>query len=232
MKYFLSFIFGAACGTVGTLIYLRKEIRKQMEEIKANSNGNAPESAGKGPNSNDTPFEVSEGPEEKNAVTVNSEAQKPIAVQDKTYVRYENLIRDNYGGELQNPSKSVTELEKREEGKTGVESVADGSGDILGKEFESRWIPIDDIEYRDNPEFNKEELTFFAEDRVLATKQGTVIENAYLLIGKDWEDEVGRYDDRTAYIRNLKTGNDYEIYVEYCCYADEYGVEGAPLVED
>ena len=232
MKYFLSFIFGATCGAVGTLIYLRKEIRKQMEEIKANSNVNAPESAGKGPNSNDMPFEVSEATEEKNAVTVNSEAHRPIAVQDKTYVRYDNLIRENYGGELQNPPKSVTELEKREEEKAGVESISDGSGDVLGKDFASRWVAIDDLEYRDNPEFDKDELTFFAVDRVLATKNGAVIENGYLLIGKDWEDEVGRYDDRTAYIRNLKTGTDYEIYVEYCSYADEYGDEGAPLVED
>ena len=232
MKCFLSFIFGAACGAVGTLVYLRKEIRKELDKIQANSNAKAPVSPVNGPNSNDMPFEVSEAVEEKNAVTVNSEAQKPIAVQDKTYVRYDNLIRENYGGELQNPSKSVSELEKREEGKAGVESVADGSGDILGNEFVSRWVAIDDLEFRDNPEYDKEELTFYAGDRVLATKNGTVIENAYLMIGKDWEAEVGHYDARTAYIRNLKTGNDYAIYVEACRYSDEYGVEGAPLVED
>ena len=232
MKYFLSFIFGAACGVAGTLVYLHKEIRKEMDEIRANSITEATESPGKGPNSNDMPFEVSEGSDTKNAVTVDSEAHKPIAVQEKTAIRYDSLIRENYGGELQNPSKSITALEKKEEEKAGMGTANEPSGMMTGAEFADRWVMIDDMEYRDNHEYDKEELTFFAGDGVLATNNGTVIENAYLLIGNNWEKEVGRYDDRIVYVRNLKNNTDYEVYVESCRYSDEYGMEGAPLVED
>ena len=238
MKYIFSFVFGAACGVGATLIFLHKEIKKELDKIRENSekkNENAPESPVNGPNSNDTPFVVSEGGKEENAVTVDSEPQKdhtPIALSEKTRTRYDALIRDNYGGEVQNPSKSIENIQKREEEHAGMEAVKEVAQEIFDDPDGRHWAPIDDGEYDNNPGFDKDRLVFYEADRVLSTESGKVIENGYVLIGNEWEDEIGHYASRTAYIRNNKTAVDYEIYVEAGSYADEWGTEGAPLVED
>lgn len=246
MKSIFSFIFGATVGAGVTFLLLHKEIKKQLAEIRENStvsSGNAPESPVNGPNSNDMPFEVSEGENDKNLTEANSGAQRgssdavitvnqPVAVQEKTHIRYENLIRDNYGGEVQNPSENAMNIQKREEETAGVGAVKEVAQEIFDDVNGNHWTPIDDGEFDNNPGFNKDRLVFYEQDRVLATEHGKVIENGYLLIGNEWEDEVGHYANRTAYIRNNKTAVDYEIYVEAGSYKDEWDAEGAPLVED
>lgn len=238
MKCIFSFIFGSVCGAGVTMLILHKEIKKELNEIRENSNNkneNASESPVNGPNSNETPFVVSEGGKEENAVTVDSEPQKgyvPNAISEKTRTRYDALIRDNYGGEVQNPSKSVVNIQKKEEENAGMETVKEVAQEIFDDPDGRHWAPIDDGEYDNNPGFDKDRLVFYEGDRVLATENGNVIENGYAMIGNDWEEEVGHYATRTAYIRNNKTAVDYEIYVEAGSYADEWGTEGAPLVED
>lgn len=237
MKYVFSFIFGAAVGAGVTLVVLHKEIKKQLAEISKNSaagSAEASQSPVNGSNSNDEPFTVSDNVEKKDAAESKFEAstEKPVAVQEQTYVRYENLIRDNYGGEVQNPSKNIENIQKREEEDAGMGKAKEVAQEIFDDVNGNHWTAIDDEEFDNNPGFNKDKLVFYEADRVLATENGTVIENGYLLIGNDWEEEVGHYGFRTAYIRNNKSATDYEIYVEACAYADEWGTEGAPLVED
>lgn len=246
MKYVFSFIFGAAVGAGVTFLLLHKEIKKELDEIRENSSANGengPESPVNGPNSNEMPFVVSEGGNDKNSTDGNSAAQRgvsvaavtvnqPVAVQEKTHIRYENLIRDNYGGEVQNPSENAVNLQKREEESAGVGTAAEISQEIFDDVNGNHWTPIDNEEFDNNPGFSKDRLVFYEGDRVLCTDNGNVIENGYLLIGDNWEDEVGHYANRTAYIRNNKTAVDYEIYVEAGSYRDEWGTEGAPLVED
>lgn len=239
MKCLFSFLLGVGCGVGGTVLFIHKELKKQMNELqdryeKEAKTQNASESDGKAPISNDMPFVVSDTTNEKNAAMLNSDGEKPIAIQKKTRTKYENLIRDNYEGELQKPSPNLAEAQMRENGEeeNDTDPVVETSRDVFYDPNAEHWEPIDDYEFNNNPGFDKDELVFFAGDRVLATMSGAVIENGYILIGNAWESEVGHYDDRTAYIRNNKSAVDYAIYVEDGCYRDEYGVEGAPLVED
>jgi hypothetical protein len=57
----------------------------------------------------------------------------------------------------------------------------------------------------------------------MCTENGTKIERPALLVGGEWENCVGNYANRTAFIHNGRLNMDYQIYVEDGFYADEFG---------
>lgn len=204
MKNLLIFLFGASVGAVGTLFYLRKGIKKQLETIE-NEAKNSGNSGGDG-----------EKKEEKTTENVAKESNIPFemkedgmqnALKETTKVQYNKIVEDNYRGR---PPVPVME--------SNGNSV--GMDESDGGCFE---IDIDDFMHDDSNE--KVRLVYYRGDRIMATENGTILTNPAMFVGTTWENCVGNYADHTAFIRNARLATDYEIYVEDGLYTDEYGDE-------
>ena len=204
MKNLLIFLFGAAVGTVGTLFYLRKGIKKQLEVIENNAK-NAEKEAAEGGSDKEK-----DGKKEASDSSVPFKMDKenvPMAMKESTKINYNRIIEDNYRG------KPPVPIMPNDEHFAGSDEADGGC-------FE-----IDEDDFMRNDENEKERLVYYRGDRIMATESGTIITNPAMLVGATWENCVGNYADRTAFIRNSKLVTDYEIYVEDGLYTDEYGDE-------
>ena len=204
MKNLLIFLFGAAVGTVGTLFYLRKGIKKQLEVIENNAKNAEKEAAEDGSDKEkDEKKEASD-----NSVPFKMDEENvPMAMKESTKINYNRIIEDNYRG------KPPVPIMPNDEHFAGSDEADGGC-------FE-----IDEDDFMRNDENEKERLVYYRGDRIMATESGTIITNPAMLVGATWENCVGNYADRTAFIRNSKLVTDYEIYVEDGLYTDEYGDE-------
>lgn len=204
MKNLLIFLFGAAVGTVGTLFYLRKGIKKQLEVIENNAKNAEKEAAESGSK------EQKDGKQDDSDSSVPfkmDEENVPMAMKESTKINYNRIIEDNYRG------KPPVPIMPNDEHFAGSDEADGGC-------FE-----IDEDDFMRNDENEKERLVYYRGDRIMATESGTIITNPAMLVGATWENCVGNYADRTAFIRNSKLVTDYEIYVEDGLYTDEYGDE-------
>lgn len=197
MKNLLIFLFGAGFGAVGTLFYLRKDIKKQLEIIENNAKNENEE----------TPKEASNVSKQDNIPFEMKEENTPNAMKETTKVNYNQIVDDNYRGR---PPVPVTENS----------GYFVGQDETDGGVFE---IDMDDFTHDETNE--KERLVYYRGDKIMATESGTIITNPAILVGSTWENCVGNYADRTAFIRNSRLVTDYEIYVEDGLYTDEYGDE-------
>lgn len=204
MKNLLIFLFGAAVGTVGTLFYLRKGIKKQLEVIENNAKNGEKEAAESGSKEQkDGKNEGSDG-----SVPFKMDEEKvPMALKENARINYNRIIEDNYRG------KPPVPVMPRDDSSVGIDETDGGC-------FE-----IDEDDFMHNDENEKECLVYYRGDRIMATENGTIITNPAMLVGTTWENCVGNYADRTAFIRNSRLVTDYEIYVEDGLYTDEYGDE-------
>jgi hypothetical protein len=84
-------------------------------------------------------------------------------------------------------------------------------------------ISVDDF-LVGNKEFDKTTLTYYKGDGVLATEEGDVVEDIPYILGEFWEQNIGKYEDSVAYIRNERAGTDYEVVCEDRNYTDDYAV--------
>lgn len=94
----------------------------------------------------------------------------------------------------------------------------------VGEFAEPYGISGDDFLY-DNHEYSKVTLKYYRSDGILSTEDGIPVEDVHRVLGDNWQDEIGLYDDDVAYIRNERAGSDYEVICEDMEYAQEYGVE-------
>ena len=203
MKNLLIFLFGASVGAVGTLFYLRKGIKKQLETIEneaKNSGNDGQKGTEKGSENGKTEATESNIPFEM------KEDGLPNALKETTKVQYNKIVEDNYRGR---PPVPVME-----------NGSGDGAEGADGGCFE---IDIDDFMHDESNE--KVRLVYYRGDRIMATENGTILTNPAMFVGTTWENCVGNYADRTAFIRNARLVTDYEIYVEDGLYTDEYGDE-------
>ncbi len=197
MKNLLIFLFGAGVGAIGTLFYLRKDIKKQLEIIENNAKNGTVEAE----------KEPSKGPEQSNIPFEMKEETVPEAMKETTKVNYNNIVNDNYRG---NPPVPVSE----------------NSGYFVGQdETDGGIFEIDMDDFTRDETNEKERLVYFRGDKIMATERGTIITNPAMLVGTMWENCVGNYANNTAFIRNSRLVTDYEIYVEDGLYTDEYGDE-------
>lgn len=204
MKNLLIFLFGASVGAVGTLFYLRKGIKKQLETIEneaKNSGNDGQKEAEKSSENGKTEATESNIPFEM------KEDSMPNALKETTKVQYNKIVEDNYRGR---PPVPIME--------SNGNSV--GMDESDGGCFE---IDIDDFMHDDSNE--KVRLVYYRGDRIMATENGTILTNPAMFVGTTWENCVGNYADHTAFIRNARLVTDYEIYVEDGLYTDEYGDE-------
>lgn len=63
-------------------------------------------------------------------------------------------------------------------------------------------------------------LTYYEEDGVLVDEHNKIIGNAGELVGEDFADHFGEYEDDSVFIRNRKNKVYYEILKDYGSYSD------------
>jgi len=228
MKNILIFLFGAACGAAGSLFYLRKEVKKELAERdkKAEMAKNEEKEA-------DLPFEMKEKEAEKvQAVDENADKvaiNQPVAAREMTKIAYNNIVNQVKNGEKMRPGPGVPVMPRDEINDDMDANLAeqdDASDDHEPvKARADVFFEIDKDEFEFDKDYEKDRIVYFKGDRVMCTEAGKVIENPYLFVGNQWEDWVGDYAERTAFVRNVRLKTDYEVYVENGTYVDEYGYD-------
>lgn len=225
MKYFLSFLFGAACGVGGTLVWLRKGIKKELEKTREEAL-----------RSSEIPFTFGDETNPDNSeksIRSDSEAsqghsERYIPQREREKVDYHNIVSAVKKGEK--PSVGVP-IMPREEPKVVddvdvfVENNEVDEDDIVNlSEREEEYIEIDKDTFKNDKDgYEKDELIYYRGDRIMSTENGTIIATPAMLVGPSWEQYVGHYANRTAYVRNERLMTDYEIYVEDGLHSDEFG---------
>lgn len=225
MKNLLIFLFGALVGAGGTFIYLRKEIKQELNDIReANevpftvgenekNGGNGAEGKAKASNNDkNTDFNAAEA-----AAVTQREAEM---ARNEAKVAYNKIIDDISSGKK--PAVCVPVLPREEENDSMSDNnlyeghFADEVGPTDG------YFEIDLDEFRNDKSNEKENYIYYMGDHVMATENGTIITNPALLVGNNWESLVGKYKKDSAFIRNAKMCTDYEIVVDPDAYADRY----------
>lgn len=200
MKNLLVFLFGATCGAVGMMFYLRKDIKKRLEAIEENArnggNSNISAATKEDTKQDDVPFEMKD-----ESPAAAATAPVPEAMKESTAINYNKIINDNgYRGNAPVPVR-----------------------DEMNEAYDVTEIDMDTFMHDKSCE--KDRLVYFSGDRVMCTENGTIYPNPADIVGAAWEQSVGKYADNTAFIRNKRNLTDYEIYVEDGLYTDEYGDE-------
>ena len=199
MKNLLIFLFGAACGVGGTMLWLRKDIKKELNKMKETVNEEVPfvvDDFSKG-----VPQQTPEG---------------GVSGEKRTYP-YPKEVKDKY-----HQTVSQYNMPASEEQPASDESGDPGEG---FSETDGGIYEIDEDIFMHDHEAEKVRLVYFRGDQILSEENGMIIPNPAALIGGEWESCVGHYADRTAFIRNARLVTDYEIYVEDGLHQDEYGIE-------
>lgn len=198
MKNLIIFLFGAAFGVGGTLLYLRKDIKKELETIRVENEKKKAE--------DDVPFTVEE---------LKQKESKPESINNTKRTDYNKISSASYGKKTEPKVVMMTNSDSED---------GDEESDILPEdETDGGVYEIDSGEFMRNHDYAKDRLVYYSEDRIMASENGTIIEKPFPLVGGEWETCVGNYAERTAFIRNTKLLTDYEIYVESCAYRDEWG---------
>lgn len=230
MKYIFTFLFGAACGVGGTLLWLRKDIKKRLAEEaqKASTSAEVPFTFGdtttpsEGQKSIRSDSEASQGHSEREDAVLQQRKQDKID--------YHRIVASVKAGEkpsvwvpVMPREETVVSSETVEEDDISLEKE-DRLDDIISmRELPDEILPIDHDEWEYDKSTEKDRLVYYMGDRIMATENGTIIETPALLVGNNWESYVGQYLNNTALVRNQKLMTDYEIFVERGFYSDEYG---------
>ena len=205
MRYILAFLFGAGCGAGGMLLWLRKDIRKELDSRETPQNcDEVPFTMGEGTdsgNNTESLREAKNGLRSENEISVNARKDEKIA--------YHKIVTET----KENPIP----VKPREE-------------DLFPKKAEPPEefvdaVPISKEDFKADDNNEKEHLVYFRGDHIMSTENGTIIANPAMLVGTTWENYIGDYAPRTAYMRNPNLVTDYEIMVEDGLYEDEYGSE-------
>lgn len=251
MKNLLTFAAGVAIGAVGTLIWLRKDIKKTIEEQKT-----AAEAQENGENDNDLPFTMGENGSqvEKNGGKSDENSDKvavntPVSARTQQRIEYNKVIeevKNGTGEPLKVPLSGasggenggyrpqiapVPILPRDESGSS--DSVYDTPyADEEDSDEEESVVPrgevffeIDRDDYDNDPDYEKKVFIYYLGDHVMATEAGTKISNPAMFVGVQWDDYVGHYEENASFVRNTRLHEDYMIQVEYGTYADNYGLE-------
>lgn len=243
MKNTLIFLAGVAVGAASAIIWLRKDIKKRIAEI---------ENSKKQENNSDLPFEMGENGEEeaKNGASNDENADKvtssePVSVKNETRIKYNKIINKIKNSDVKTldtqqngqfvafqDRKEPVPIMPREDLPPNIDENLAEIDEIEGVSEEEDIVPrsetffeIDRDDFDHDDEYLKVRYVYFRGDRVMCTESGTVITNPYLFVGNQWEQFVGNYAQNTAFVRNTRLREDYEIYVEEGTYADEYGYD-------
>lgn len=200
----LLFFAGAVVGSVGTLFGLRADYKKKLSEevasrdmaIRALKDDNRQKD-----------YEISES-NRKVSEKVSTEISKRLG-----------YSQDDVSAMVRNAptAHSVASQKKIED--LDVENMhpSEGNSDI------PYGISVEDF-LLGAKEYDKTTLTFYDGDQVLATENGDVVEDVNYILGPDWRNYIGKYEDNISYVRNENAGTDYEVIVEQKNYTDDWAV--------
>lgn len=156
-----------------------------------------------------------------------------------TKTKYEQLAQE----EIDSVKKMVArkaEAEKNAEAeKTGMDKVIDTAAELQKQEhvnYAAHYAPECDAkegggetvkepyvirpeEFGDIEEYDKAELTFYA-DKILADDMDELVENVEETIGFESLSHFGEYEDDSVFVRNERTKCDYEILLDERTYAE------------
>lgn len=247
MKNLLIFAAGVAIGAVGTLIWLRKDIKKTMEE--QNNAKSAAENEKNGDSEDDLPFKMGENGEKSDENADKVAINTPVSPREQQRIDYNKVIEEVQNGNVETLKVPLSGTSSGENGgyKPQIapvpilprdENVASDSvydtpyADEEDYEDEESVVPrgevffeIDRDDYDNNPDYEKKVLIYYLGDHVMATESGTKIQNPAMFVGVQWDDYVGHYEENASFVRNMRLHEDYMVQVEYGTYADEYGLE-------
>lgn len=198
MKNLLIFLFGVGVGAGGTLLWLRKDIKKELENMKKNE---------------EVPFVYSDADHPNGYQEKGPKTTDPSSADDGTIPVKPATDRLQYQTPVTPGESDLPEDEEESRDPEGGFNETDGG-----------ILEIDEDTYLHDHEKTKERLVFFRGDQIMSTEEGTIITRPATLVGSEWENCVGNFADRTAFIRNSRLVTDYEIYVEEGLYEDEYGM--------
>lgn len=231
MKYILTYFFGVSCGAAAMYLWLHKEIKERLEKSEKDSELPFTVGDAAAPDDSEKPLRSdSEGSEGHSDEGTGENAQKRAENRKQIRRDYHKLVEDTVNTPVQDsPFQSaplqvpimsrdeVPEMHYLDE-KKDPEDVVTNLSEIPEGTFE-----IDMETYENDDDYTKEQYIYFAGSRTMSTENGTIIPNYGLFVGSDWEQYIGHYANKTAFIRNPKLSTDYEIYVEAGLYSDEFG---------
>ena len=160
MKNLLIFLFGAACGAGGTLLWLRKDIKKELEKAREEAEKAA-----------ELPFTMGDGTDKENEEKCSrsdsegseGHSEEPVAVRKETRTEYHKLISNIKGDEpsiLQTPVNAgavIPEVYLAERKESD-----DTENDIkLSSKSGAEFAEIDLSEFKENDEYEKERYVYF-----------------------------------------------------------------------
>ena len=206
------FILGAAVGAVGSLFYLRKEFKKKVDEEVASRD-----------------MAIRELKKERDTAT-NEARESSRRIDSK--VSEELSKRLSYAGDdlsvlAEKPRRSRSDAsEGHSEGREGVVYSVDENGEAHeypseGYSDRPYGIAAEDF-LATRKEFDKTTLTYYEGDDTLSTEDGDIIKDIAYILGPDWYSEVGKYEEKIAYIRNEMASTDYEVICENKRYVDDW----------
>ena len=221
MKNLIFFLLGLGVGAGGTFVWLHKDFKKEIEEIRKDS---------------EMPFTVAEtapgAQEDKNDKTYQEDRKEasdgPVNARNEAKIAYHKVIEATNGTTTSingvtfanNVSSVPTAPPVPVMPREGSDPMTyPDPNAIVVKDC----IEIDKDEFIHNNEYSKENLYWYRGDHRMATEDGTLVDNPFMLVGPDWEKYVGNYAQSTAFVRNPRLNIDYEIYVDEGRYLDEYG---------
>lgn len=208
------FVAGAVTGAVGSLLYLRGEFKKKVEEEVATRDMAIRELKRR-----------SEESEIKAKVAQNRIDSKVAEGVSKAL----GYSEDNVSALVRNAPRTHSKASQRKTDiKKGVVYSIDENGEAESYPTEGNadipyGISVDDF-LLTKKEYDKTSLTFYKKDGTLSTEDGDVVEDINYILGADWEQYIGKYEDGIAYIRNENAGTDYEVICEDRKYTDDYAL--------
>jgi len=216
MKYILSFLFGAACGVGGTLLWLHKDIKDELKAIKNDSE--LPFTCG-----DEKTQESSENATRSDNTASQGHSERGVSKKEQERTDYHKIVNAVKTGEK--PNLTVPVLPREDIPEASYESEEESEEDkvTLLNEVPEGVVEIDMDTFENDKSNEKDYLVYYPGDHIMCTENGTIITNPAMLVGTNWEQFVGHYAARTAFVRNAKLVTDYEIYMEDGLYTDEYG---------
>lgn len=214
MRYFLTFLFGAACGAGGTFLWLRKDIKKRLETVEKESE--LPFTMGGGDDS-----EKDEKASRSEISGLREHSEDDIQKGAKVKVDYHKIVNAVKSGEK--PVAPIPVMPREDAPET--ESEPEEPNVVVASDIPEGTFEIDMDDFENDESNEKRRLVYFEGDHVMSTENGAVVTNPAMLVGSDWENYVGHYAKHTAFVRNPRLCTDYEIYVDEGLYSDEFGTE-------
>lgn len=202
------FLAGAAVGAVGSLFYLRGDYKKKLAE----------ETAARDMAIRELKRE-NERLDRESSKTV-SEINSKVSSELSKRLGYD---MDSSSALVRNERRTHSDApERHSEGRKDVVYSVDENGyPEEGGMMDPYGISTDDF-LLTRKEYDKTTLLFYEKDGVLSTEDGDEIQDVDYILGEGWENEVGKYEDSIAYIRNENASTDYEVIVEKKAYREDW----------